>query len=134
MPQRIVLVALALGAALAFVPPAPTASGPGEVKPAASQAGGPAKRVPWTTSRVRGSPDPPSPYRTEPAFPKLPKSDEPLDLTHLPGTDRLVVTERYGRVFTVRNDPKTDKADLLLDLNRHLGRTDPKTLAVYGFA
>src|SRR5438094_650264 len=30
------------------------------------------KRVPWTTSRVIGSPEPPPPYTTEPAFPKLP--------------------------------------------------------------
>src|SRR5258708_1564345 len=29
------------------------------------------KRMPWTTSRVTGSPEPPSPYRTERIFPKL---------------------------------------------------------------
>ena len=39
------------------------------------------KRVPWTTSKVVGSPEPPPPYRTELAFPKLPKFEEPLDLT-----------------------------------------------------
>ena len=27
-------------------------------------------RVAWTTSRVQGSPDPPSPYRTRIAFPR----------------------------------------------------------------
>ena len=31
------------------------------------------KRVPWTTSNVKGSPEPPPPYKTEPAFPKLPR-------------------------------------------------------------
>ncbi|HKB40745.1 MAG TPA: hypothetical protein VKD72_30245, partial [Gemmataceae bacterium] len=36
------------------------------------------KRVPWTTSRVKGSPEPPAPYRTEVVFPKL-KFFEPLD-------------------------------------------------------
>ena len=51
------------------------------------------KRVPWTTSKVRGSPEPPSPYRTEIAFPKL-KFDEPLDMTNVPGSERLFVTER----------------------------------------
>src|SRR5205809_4314568 len=91
------------------------------------------QRVPWTTSKVRGSPDPPSPYRMEPAFPKL-KFDEPLDITNAPGSERLFVTERYGRVFSFPNDPAVEKADLLLDLNLSMGRTAPKTIAAYGFA
>lgn len=90
-------------------------------------------RVPWTMSRVRGSPDPPSPYRTELAFPKL-KFDEPLDMTSVPGSERLFVVERYGRILSFSNDPNVEKPDLLLDLNQHLGRTEPKTLAAYGFA
>ncbi len=101
--------------------------------PAATKPPGLKQRVPWTTSKVRGSPDPPSPYRTELAFPKL-KLDEPLDLIGVPGSDRLFVVERYGRVFSFRNDPQTDKADLLLDLNQVLGRTNPKTINAYGFA
>src|SRR5262245_22192541 len=48
------------------------------------------RRVPWTTSQVRGSPDPPAPYRTENAFPRL-KFDEPLELAAVPGSDRWVV-------------------------------------------
>ncbi|MFN4260613.1 MAG: PQQ-dependent sugar dehydrogenase [Gemmataceae bacterium] len=75
------------------------------------------KRVPWTTSRVQGSPEPPDPYRTEPAFPNL-KFYEPLELTAAPGSDRLFVAERKGKIFSFRNDPKTDKADLLLDLKK----------------
>src|SRR5262245_53018037 len=38
------------------------------------------KRVPWTTSKVIGSPEPPPAYRAERAFAKL-KFEEPLDLT-----------------------------------------------------
>lgn len=91
------------------------------------------KRVPWTTSKIKGSPEPPSPFRTEFAFPKLPKLDEPLDITGAPGSDRLFITERYGRVFSIKNDPSVTSADLLLDLNIHLGRATPKTLAAYGF-
>jgi uncharacterized repeat protein (TIGR03806 family) len=102
-------------------------------KPTASQPSGLDKRVPWTTSKVRGSPDPPSPYKIEAAFPKL-KFDEPLDLAGGPASDRLFVVERYGRVLSFRTDPQTDKADLLLDLNQVLGRTTPKTVAAYGFA
>src|SRR5262249_3109553 len=69
------------------------------------------KRVPWTTSKVRGSPEPPSPYRTELAFPRL-KFDEPLDLNF--GNGRLFVTERYGRVFTIPHHAGAKKAHLSL--------------------
>src|SRR5438128_750385 len=49
-------------------------------------------------------------------------------------SERLFVTERYGRVFSFPNDPAVEKADLLLDLNLSMGRTAPKTIAAYGFA
>lgn len=93
----------------------------------------PDKRVPWKTSRIHGSPEPPSPYKTELAFPKL-KFDEPLDITNAPNCDRLFVTERYGRVFSFRNDARMDKADLLMDLNQILGLTAEHNLVIYGFA
>jgi putative heme-binding domain-containing protein len=91
-----------------------------------------AKRVPWKSSRVRGSPEPPSPYKTEIAFPKL-KFDEPLDITSARDCGRLFVTERFGRIFSFRIDPQVERSDLLLDLNQVLGRTEPRTLVVYGF-
>src|SRR5215475_1618180 len=73
------------------------------------------KRVPWTTSKVIGSPEPPPPYRTEPAFPKLPKFEEPLDLTYAPGTKRLFVAERWGKVYSFVNERDAAKADLALE-------------------
>jgi uncharacterized repeat protein (TIGR03806 family) len=75
------------------------------------------KRVPWTTSKVKGSPEPPLLYRTEVAFPKL-KFTEPLDMAPIPGSNRLAIAERWGRLFTFVNDRQTPKADLLLDLNK----------------
>ncbi len=72
-------------------------------------------RVPWTTSNIKGTPDPPAPYRIERAFPKL-KFTEPLALTRAPGTDRLFVAERYGKIFSFPNTPQAEKADLFLDL------------------
>jgi uncharacterized repeat protein (TIGR03806 family) len=69
------------------------------------------KRIPWTTSKVKGSPEPPAPFRTAVAFPKL-RFNEPLDMTYLPGTNRLGIAERHGKVFTC----SAEKADLLLDL------------------
>ncbi len=82
------------------------------------------KRVPWTTSKVKGSPEPPSPYRTELAFPKLQKFFQPLDMAAAPGTNRLYVAERYGKVFSFVNEPGVEKADLVLDLKK----------TIYGFA
>ena len=87
-------------------------------------------RIAWTTSRVKGSPDPPSPYRTRIAFPNL-KFDEPLDMNYSAGINRLLVVERYGRIFSVPLDRKTAKPDLLLDTNEVLGRSKPKTCLLY---
>lgn len=75
------------------------------------------QRVPWTTSKIKGSPEPPTPYRVEVAFPKL-KFFEPLELTAAPGTSRLFVAQRDGKLFSFVPDPKTEKAELLLDLKK----------------
>src|SRR5438105_14732087 len=77
------------------------------------------QRVPWTTSRVKGSPEPPPPYRSEVAFPKL-KFFEPLDMASAAGSDRLFVAERPGRLVSFRNDRSADQADLLIDLQSTL--------------
>src|SRR5262245_24297227 len=130
MQRRILSVLAALVILMGAVLFGYSPDGRGDDKPKPS---GLEKRVPWTTSRVRGSPEPPSPYRTEIAFAKL-KFDEPLDMERIAGTDRLVVTERYGRIFTFPNDPKVEKPDLLIDLNEIFGKTSPKSLAAYGFA
>ena len=64
------------------------------------------KRIPWTTSHVQGSPDPPAPYRVQPAFPRL-KFYEPLELVAAPGSNRLFVAERTGKNFSFANDRET---------------------------
>lgn len=89
----------------------------GEKKAPVRKAYGLEKRVPWTTSKVIGSPEPPPPYRSERAFPKL-KFVEPLDLTH--GAGRLFVAERKGRIFSFANRPDVARADLALDLKGRL--------------
>jgi uncharacterized repeat protein (TIGR03806 family) len=133
MPQRFLFMTLVLASLAAAVLLGDAPEGRGEGKPAAGKAHGLERRVPWTTSRVRGSPEPPSPYRTELAFPKL-KFDEPVDITSVPGSTRLFVAERYGRIYSFPNDRQTAKADLLLDMNQVLKRTAPRTLAVYSIA
>jgi uncharacterized repeat protein (TIGR03806 family) len=115
--MRILLVLVAIGTSGLFL------EGP-MCRAFDAQAKGPAKRpfgiehrTPWTTSRIQGSPDPPSPYRTERVFKNL-QFSEPLDLTSAPGTDRLFVAERYGKIFSFPNDPRTQKAELFLDLGK----------------
>jgi len=91
----------------------PTAAGPAAVP-----------RVPWTTSKVTGSPEPPHPYRVVPAFPKL-KFHNPLHLTRAPGTARLFVLEQGGKIFSFPNKPDADKADLVIDVSKDLPSWKP---------
>jgi putative heme-binding domain-containing protein len=72
-------------------------------------------REPWLTSRVVGSPDPPPPYITEPAFPKL-KFREPVELTPMPGTDRLILVEREAKIYSFSNKADSDKPNLFADM------------------
>ena len=50
------------------------------------------KRIPWTTSRVVGSPEPPPPYRLKRVFPRL-KFQGPVCIAQEPETNRLMVAE-----------------------------------------
>ena len=108
MPRVVCLVAaLAAGlAAFLLLTPAPDTAAKPEDKP--RKPWGIDTRVPWTTSQVKGSPEPPSPYLLENAFPKL-KFDNPLDLAQVPGTKRLAVAQQHGQVFTFEN--RRDAAD-----------------------
>src|SRR5580765_174984 len=92
------------------------------------------KRVPWTTSKVIGSPELPPPYKTELAFPKLPKFEEPLDLTYAPGTDRLFVAGRWGKIWSFVNKKDTDKADLVLEFKGAKdSKGEPMKQVIYAF-
>jgi putative heme-binding domain-containing protein len=74
-----------------------------------------APRVPWTTSRLEGAPEAPKPFVAEPVLATL-KFSEGLELATVPGTDRLLVVERRGKIlsFPVRRDAAN--ADEVLDL------------------
>lgn len=90
------------------------------------------KRVPWTTSKVIGSPEPPPPYKTENAFPKL-KFFEPLDLTYAPGSNRLFVAERKGKIYSFINKRDANKTDLALELVGKDSKGKKIDTALYGF-
>jgi uncharacterized repeat protein (TIGR03806 family) len=74
------------------------------------------QRVPWTTSRVHGTPGPEDPYTTQVAFPNV-KLNEPLDVVAIPGTRRMLVAERKGAIYSFAVD-KEAKPELLLDVKR----------------
>jgi glucose/arabinose dehydrogenase len=59
------------------------------------------RRVPLTTSRVVGSPDPPPPYRTRRVFASL-SFRNPVYLTSHLAHDRLFVVEQNGRIIHFR--------------------------------
>lgn len=94
-------------------------------------------RIPWTTSRVVGSPDPPPPFKVVRAFQNL-KFEHPLLLARCPGSNRLFVGEQAGVVYSFVNRPD-GQADLFFDLRKEIKtiRLHPQAKeveAVYGLA
>lgn len=88
-----------------------------------------AERIPWTNSKVKGSPEPPPPYLTARAFTRL-KFSEPLELTAMPGSDRLVLVEQRGKIYSFPANNQTERADLFADIKK----LHPDTTEVYSLA
>ncbi len=100
---------------------------------------GPAKsaRVPWTTSRLVGSPDPPPPFKVVRVFPTL-KFEHPTLIVHYPGSNRYIVGEQSGILSSFVDQPNA-KAERFFDLRKEIktipllpGAQDVE--AVYGLA
>ncbi len=86
------------------------------------------ERVSWTSSRIRGTPDPSLPYETERAFPNL-KFNQPLAIATAPGHNRFFVAERKGKIFSFDyQDSTLSKADLFFDLKEKV----PDLNEIYG--
>ena len=51
------------------------------------------KRIPWTTSRVVGTPDPPLPYSVQKTFSKL-QLTNPVYIEGEPGTNSLLLVQQ----------------------------------------
>lgn len=78
------------------------------------------KRVPLTTSRVVGFPDPPPPYRVRKTFTNA-NIDLPLWIEPIPGTDRLLLMSNESNsgkivVYSLKDDPQTKDKELVLKL------------------
>lgn len=95
------------------------------------RAEGPApRRVPWTTSRIHGTPEPPRPYTVERVFTRH-RFNEPVLIEAVPGSDRLVVAELKGKIWSFADDPgATDRAELAIDIKA----AHPDLTMFYGLA
>lgn len=74
-------------------------------------------RVPLTTSRVVGSPEPPYPYRVRKAFTKLSVS-LPIEIAREPGSNRMLFLNQAGAYSKTQlhrfvDDPETDAFETL---------------------
>lgn len=73
------------------------------------------KRIPWTDSRVVGSPEPPSPYRTRLAFPNL-LIEKPTVITRAPGTDHIFVATHEGKIISFEDRRDVSETELFMQL------------------
>jgi putative heme-binding domain-containing protein len=75
------------------------------------------ERIPWTASRIVGTPDPPPPYRLERSFARL-KFDRPVEIVRSAELRRFFVVEQYGKIFSFPEEGDPAKGDLFADLKR----------------
>jgi putative heme-binding domain-containing protein len=71
--------------------------------------------VPWTASRVKGTPEPPPPYRTRKVYEHV-RFASATSLAFAPGSDRVFVTEQWGKAYSLPPDRDCRKPDLFLDI------------------
>lgn len=74
-----------------------------------------APRGAWTTSNVKGKPTAPAPYKVELAFPHL-RFDNPTSVLQIPGTDKLLVTQRGGKIVCFPKQANTNAVAVVGDL------------------
>jgi uncharacterized repeat protein (TIGR03806 family) len=82
-------------------------------------------RIPWTTSRVIGSPEPPLPYTVAKTFTNI-QWKAPIFIAPEPDTDRLLVVQAGGekdrpsRILRLRNDPGASQTETFLTVSNRL--------------
>ena len=50
-------------------------------------------------------------------YPKV-TFDKPVEVAHLPGTDRLVVIEEHGKMWSIPHDANAEKAEPFADFTQ----------------
>jgi putative heme-binding domain-containing protein len=74
-----------------------------------------AARVPWTSNRIAGSPNPPSPFTIERAFPGV-NFQRPVEFAFLPGSPVLLVADQNARLWSFDTRSTSPQTNLVLDL------------------
>ncbi len=77
------------------------------------------ERVRWTTSRVIGSPDPATPYELRRVFSRF-TFENPVFIAQDPLSDRLLVAEYGGRIYSFFGSDSEGTKDLFLDTKRRI--------------
>jgi uncharacterized repeat protein (TIGR03806 family) len=95
---------------------------------AAQKPAGLTQRVPWTTSKIHGTPDPPNPYKLVKAFSRL-KFNSCTDLCAQPGSNWLVIGEQFGRAWAFWNGEDADKLFPFFNIGLPAGAQFPGTEA-----
>ncbi len=96
------------------------------------------ERTPWTTSRLKGSPEPPPPYQTRQIFANL-HFKEPVAIVPAPSLRRYFVCEHEGKIFSFVDQQDVPQAQLAIDLRKqvqtvHLCPGAAKVTELYGMA
>ncbi|MBM3875638.1 MAG: hypothetical protein FJ386_02830 [Verrucomicrobia bacterium] len=76
------------------------------------------RRIPLTTSRVIGSPEPPLPFRAKRAFPSL-SFNHPVYVTAEPASNRLLVVEQNGRTLAFGSNATGPGTNLFHEIADH---------------
>ena len=73
-------------------------------------------RVLWTTSNIKGTPDPPLPFSIEQVYSDV-ELTRPTHMTRVPGTDRWIVVQQNGKVFSFNRTGELD-VQMVVDLKQ----------------
>ena len=112
-------------------------SGFAQVADTGDRAFGLEERTPWTTSKFRGRPEPPPPYRAKRVFPTI-SYYQPTVITNAPGTDRFFVAEQRGQIYSFATDQDKPKSELFVDVEELVKQLEERSkeklrfVAVYG--
>lgn len=79
---------------------------------------GRAERVPWLTSKVEGSPEPPARYRAERLFSQH-TFNAPVDLQPIPGEAAYLLLQQDGKLIRFGSDPNAQGTHVVLDIRSH---------------
>lgn len=90
----------------------------------------PAERTPVTTSKVTGSPEPPTPFQSRQRFPQV-KLRQPVTAHIIPGTQRLLIAQVDGKLLTLDTTRENSTALQFRDLSND--RKDLKRLYDFTF-